>query len=128
MGLNSVAFRYGAGTGFSGAMKFFTPDRPVGVARARICSITCVVGRRGVGPLARRGGCRGSTLGAAGCAGIGARSTQSAWETVSVGWVAGDGDPGDRGGDARLRRVRHVGGHRPGRSAGPTGYSVATAP
>ena len=99
-------------------------DRFFGVARACACSIACRVSSRGVGPLARRRACRGGRLGVFGCAGVGAGSAGSARVPVSVGRVAGGRDPGHRGGDARLCRVRDLGGHGTVGSARPAGDSV----
>ena len=105
-------------------MKFFTLDRPVGVARACPCSIACRVGCRDVAPLARRRVRRSARVGVSGCVGVGAGSAGSARSPVSAGGVAGDRDPGHRGGDARLCRVRHLGSHGTVGSACPAGDSV----
>jgi hypothetical protein len=85
----------------------------LGVARACLFSITCGVGRRHVGPLACRGECRGDGYRFPRRAGVGARSAGSAWGAIFGDCSAGDGGPGDRGRDARLRRVRDLGAHRP---------------
>jgi hypothetical protein len=124
MGVDKAAFRCRAGTGFSRTMKFFTLDRPVGVARACPCSIACRVGCPDVAPLARRRVRRSARVGVSGCVGVGAGSTGSARSPVSAGGVAGDCDSGHRGGDARLCRVCHLGSHGTVGSACPAGDSV----
>ena len=79
-------------------MKFSVLDRSRGVARACPFSITRVVDCRGVGPMARRGPRRGAAIGVPRRARFGARPPRPARSPVSAGWVAGDRDPGDRGG------------------------------
>src|SRR5271166_2298119 len=93
-------------------MKFSVLDRSGGVARACPSSITRVVDCRGVGSMARRGPRRGAAIGVPRRARFGARPPRPARSPVSAGWVAGDRDPGDRGGDGLLRRVRDLGGYR----------------
>ncbi len=60
--------------------------------------------------MARRGPRRGAAIGVPRRARFGARPPRPARSPVSAGWVAGDRDPGDRGGDGLLRRAT-----RPGR-------------
>ena len=90
-------------------------------------SITRVVDCRGVGSMARRGPRRGAAIGVPRCAGFGARPAGPARSPVSAGWVAGDRDPGDRGGDGLLRRARDLGGYCADRGARPTGDPVSAA-
>jgi len=94
-------------------MKVLIPYRSLGVARACPFSITRALGCRGVEPLARRGPRRSVEFGIPGGAGVGARPAGSPRAPVPAGGVVGDRDPGDRGRDALLRRVRHLGGNSP---------------
>ena len=75
--------------------------------------------------MARRGPRRGAAIGVPRRARFGARPPRPARSPVSAGWVAGDRDPGDRGGDGLLRRVRDLGGYRADRGARPTGDPVS---
>ena len=84
-----------------------------GDARAYRFSITRIAGFGGVGSLASRGPRAVAAVGVPRCAGLGARPAVHARAAVFVGGAAGDRDPGDRGGHARLRRVRDLGAHRP---------------
>ena len=104
-----------------------TPNRSIGVARARPCSIACQIGRRDVGPLARRRARRGAALRFPRRTRLGAGSAGCARAPVSAGRVAGDRDPGHRGGDAWLCRIRQLGCHGTAGSACPPGDSVPTA-
>ena len=84
-----------------------------GDARAYRFSITRIAGFGGVGSLASWGPRAVAAVGVPRCAGLGARPAVHARAAVFVGGAAGDRDPGDRGGHARLRRVRDLGAHRP---------------
>ena len=75
--------------------------------------------------MARRGPRRGAAIGVPRRARFGARPPRPARSPVSAGWVAGDRDPGDRGGDGLLRRVRDLGRYRADRGARPTGDPVS---